>query len=98
MYNSDQLMSLRDLCICDQYPTQLFVIAICFTYAVISPIILPFAAVYFFCALLIFKKQMLFVYTPEYESGGDHYPIAMDRTLVGLICAQFTFVGFVFLR
>ena len=51
-----------------------------------------------FCALLIFKKQMLFVYTPEYQSGGDHYPVTMDWTLVCLICAQFTFVGFVFLR
>lgn len=81
-----------------EYPTQLFVIAICFTYAVISPIILPFGTVYFFFALLLYKKQILFVYTPKYESGGEHYPIAMDRTLVGLICGQFTFVGFVFLR
>ena len=54
-----------------EYPTQLLVIVICFTYSCISPIILPVGAIYFTCALLVYKFQVLYVYTPEYESGGE---------------------------
>ena len=40
-----------------EYPTQLLVIVICFTYACISPIILFFGALYFIAALMVYKKQ-----------------------------------------
>lgn len=53
-----------------EYPNQLLVIVICFTYACISPIILPIGAIYFLSALMVYKKQCLLVYAPEYESGG----------------------------
>lgn len=44
---------------------------ICFTYACISPIILPIGAIYFLAALIVYKKQILLVYAQEYESGGS---------------------------
>jgi hypothetical protein len=44
-----------------EYPTQLFVIVIVFTYAVISPIIIPIGAIYFFGALMVYKMQALHV-------------------------------------
>ena len=69
-----------------------------FTYATISPIILPFGAAYFLGALLVFKKQMLLVYTPEYESGGKMFPTACRRTLIGLVCGQVTLIGYTVLR
>ncbi len=50
-----------------EYPTLLLVIIICFTYASITPIILPFGALYFFGALLVYKKQALYTYRPTYE-------------------------------
>ena len=53
-----------------EYPTQLLVIVICFTYACISPIILPVGSIYFLCALIVYKKQILVFYTAEYEGGG----------------------------
>ena len=81
-----------------QYPTQLLVIVICFTYACISPVILPFGAAYFGFAYIIYKQQVMYVYTPRYESGGESFPLAMQRTLVGLICAQITFMGYVIIR
>jgi hypothetical protein len=55
----------------EEYPNQLLVIVICFTYACISPIILPIGALYFLAALVVYKKQVLLVYAPEYESGGS---------------------------
>ena len=53
-----------------EYPNQLLVIVICFTYACISPIILPIGSIYFLAALVVYKNQVLLVYAPEYESGG----------------------------
>lgn len=81
-----------------EYPSQMLVIVICFTYASISPIILIFGAMYFFAALMVYKKQVLYVYTPFYESGGDLFPLVCDRTITGLICGQLTFMGYSVVR
>lgn len=81
-----------------EYPTMLLVIVICFTYACISPIILPVGAFYFLGAFVVYKKQVLFVYTPQYESGGSMFPSVCDRTLFGLICGQVTLIGYCLLR
>jgi len=81
-----------------EYPTQLLVIVICFTYACISPIILPVGAAYFLGALLVYKKQVLFVYTPTCEGGGSLFPSVCHRTLIGLICAQVTLMGYTLIR
>ena len=77
-----------------EYPTQLLVIVICFTYACISPIILPVGFVYFSCALVVYKAQCLSVYTPEFESGGEIFPNVCHRTLFGLACAQVTLLAY----
>lgn len=81
-----------------EYPSQLLVIVICFTYACISPIILPVGAFYFFLALLVYKKQVLDVYNPIFESGGKMFPSVCSRTLVGLICGQVTLAGYILIR
>lgn len=81
-----------------EYPTQLLVIVITFTYAVISPIVFPVSAVYFICALLVYKKQVLLTYTPVYESGGKMFPTVCNLTLIGLICAQATLAGYILIR
>ena len=62
-----------------EYPTQLLVIVICFTYACISPVILLCGALYFQLALLVYKKQVLHVYTPIYETGGQMFPSVVQR-------------------
>lgn len=71
---------------------------IVYTYAVICPIILPFGFVYFLGALIVYKKQILYVYSPVYESGGAMFPIAVQRSLFGLVCAQMTFWGYLLTR
>jgi hypothetical protein len=81
-----------------EYPNQLLVIVIVFTYATISPIILPVGALYFLGALIVFKKQMLLAFSQAYESGGTFFPTACNRTLVGLIAAQLTLIGYTILR
>lgn len=81
-----------------EYPTQLLVIMIAFAYGCISPVILPVAAAYFLGALIVYKKQILYVYAPTYESGGRLFPIVCDRTLFGLIISQLTFIGYSLIR
>jgi len=81
-----------------EYPNLLLVITICFTYSTISPIILPFGALFFLGAFIVYKKQALFVYAPNYESGGLNFPSACHRTLIGLICGQITLIGYSILR
>ncbi|GKY92356.1 hypothetical protein MPSEU_000206500 [Mayamaea pseudoterrestris] len=77
-----------------EFPTQLLVVVIVFTYAVICPIILPFGLIYFLGALTVYKKQVLYVYSPVFESGGAMFPTALQRTLFGLVCGQVTLFGY----
>ena len=63
----------------------MLVIVIVFTYAVICPVILPVGMLYFVGALIVYKKQVLYVYTPIYESGGNLFSDAVQRTLFGLV-------------
>lgn len=81
-----------------EFPTQLLVAVIVFTYAVICPVILPFGLLYFMGALTVYKKQILYVYSPVYESGGAMFPLAVQRCLFGLVCSQMTFLGYTITR
>ena len=81
-----------------EFPTQLLVVVIVFTYAIICPVILPVGLVYFVGSLLVYKKQILYVYSPTYESGGAMFPLAVQRTIFGLVCGQMTFLGYTVTR
>jgi hypothetical protein len=48
--------------------------------------------------MLVYKKQLLYVYTPVYESGGELFPVVCQRTLYGLVCGQLTFIGYTLIR
>jgi Calcium-dependent channel, 7TM region, putative phosphate len=77
-----------------EFPTQLLVVVIVFTYAIMCPVILPFGLIYFLGALVVYKKQILYVYSPVYESGGTLFPLAVQRSLFGLVCGQMTFLAY----
>ena len=81
-----------------EFPSQHLVVVIVFTYAIMCPVILPFGLMYFAGALMVYKKQILYVYSPVYESGGAMFPLAVQRTILGLVCAQMTFLGYTLIR
>ena len=81
-----------------EFPSQLLVVVIMFIYAIICPVILPVGLIYFVGALTMYKKQILYVYSPVYESGGAMFPIAVQRTLFGLVCGQMTLLGYTVTR
>jgi len=80
------------------YPDQLFVVLIIFIYSVISPIILPVGFVYFWFATTVFKYQILNCYIPSYESGGCFFFHVYNHTLVALVTAQLTLLGYLILK
>jgi len=83
---------------CSDYADQLLVIVICFTYACISPIILPAGALYFLGSLIVYKKQILLVFSPQRDNGGIMFPSVLRRMLIGLIFGQVTLIGYTIMR
>jgi len=53
---------------------------------------------YFVGSLIVCKKQVLYVYTPIYESVGTLFSDAVQRTLFGLVCGQLTLIGYFIIR
>ena len=81
-----------------EFPAQIFVIMIIFTYAVICPVILPFGTMYYMFSLVVYKKQILYVYQPVFESGGAMFPGTLQKTVLSLVLGQLTFIGYLFTR
>lgn len=60
------------------------VYVISLAYAPISPIILPFALLYFAGTWACWRYQLLFVYQPAYDLQGNYWPYAAHRVLACL--------------
>jgi len=94
----DEMYSPENVLYGWEFPAQIFVIMVVFTYAVICPVILPFGALYFGFSLIVYKKQILYVYQPVYESGGAMFPGSLQKTVFSLALGQLTFIGYLFTR
>ncbi|CAL8101234.1 unnamed protein product [Prunus armeniaca] len=69
-----------------------------FTCSILVPLILPFLLVYFVLAYLIYRNQILNVYIPKYESGGQFWPMMHNTVIVSLILMQIIALGVFGLR
>lgn len=67
--------------------TLLFVYSMC--YSCLAPLILPAGFFFFAGAFLVYKQQLLFVYEPEYETGGKMFKLILRYTFTGLFVTQF---------
>jgi hypothetical protein len=47
---------------------------------------------------MVYKKQALYVYIPNYESGGALFPDACGCMLFGLLCSQAVLIGYTVIR
>lgn len=70
------------------FPSLVLSMAIVQIYQIITPLLAPFAFVYFSLAYLIYKHQALYVYVNDFESGGIFLPFLLTRTLQCMIWAQ----------
>ncbi|KAL1119977.1 hypothetical protein V6Z11_D01G140200 [Gossypium hirsutum] len=64
-----------------------------FTCSIMAPLILPFLLVYFFLAFLVYRNQILNVYVPKYESGGQFWPVVHNTTIFSLVLTQVIALG-----
>ncbi|EGG22185.1 hypothetical protein DFA_04303 [Cavenderia fasciculata] len=75
------------------YTTNLLYLQICLAYSTLTPFILIFGTIYFMGAYLAQKYNIIWVNTPNYQSGGSLYPLAYRRSIVGLIIYQLVMIG-----
>ncbi|KAK4703754.1 calcium permeable stress-gated cation channel, partial [Phenoliferia sp. Uapishka_3] len=80
------------------YPQALLIFTLGLTYSIISPLILPFATLYFGLAYLVYKYKLLFVYYRPYESRGQAWPLAFNRISWALIIFQGFMGGLLLVR
>ena len=69
-------------------PTALLMATISLTYSSLNPLICPAAAVYFFLGLIVYKYNLMFVYSKPFETGGVMWGIIVTRMLVACIIYQ----------
>ncbi|XP_019195156.1 PREDICTED: CSC1-like protein HYP1 [Ipomoea nil] len=62
-------------------------------YFFLAPLILPFIVLYFCLGYVIYRHQLLNVYAPKYETGGQFWPIVHDSTIVSLILMHVIAIG-----
>jgi hypothetical protein len=81
-----------------EYPDLLLVLVICLVYAVLSPLIMCFGALFFFAAGFVYRYIFLYVHVPAFESGGRFWFKVFDSTLVGLLFSTLTVIGYMTLK
>lgn len=80
------------------YPNIMMVLMIMVTYSCIAPFLMPFCLIFFLFAYLMYKYQLLYVYITEYQSGGFMWYAVFDRSLVSLLMANLTLLGYYLIR
>lgn len=80
------------------YPQLMMVLMIMITYACISPLLSPLCVVFFAMAYIMYKYQLLYVYINEYQSGGFMWYAVFNRSLISLMFAILTLLGYLSLQ
>ncbi|KAJ3674318.1 hypothetical protein LUZ60_004934 [Juncus effusus] len=63
------------------------------TYFILAPLILPFILIFFCTGYIIYRNQLLNVYSPKYETGGKFWPIVHNTTIFSLILMHLIAIG-----
>lgn len=75
-------------------PNDMLTVTIALCYAIIAPLILPFAILYFALAWLVMRNQFLNVYVATFDSYGRMWPHIHSRILASLFVSQLTMLGY----
>ncbi|KAF0519158.1 DUF221-domain-containing protein [Gigaspora margarita] len=81
-----------------ELPPVILIFVIVLIYSSITPIILPFGAIYFFLGYLTYKYLLLYVYFHPYETSGLVWPKIFNRIITGLYIYQLMMIGYLSLR
>jgi hypothetical protein len=72
------------------YNLLLFFFTIALVYSAMSPLILPFALVYFSVAGIVYKYMLMYVYVTKMESGGKIWPVLFQTIMTSVVFFQLT--------
>ncbi|GMY22877.1 CSC1-like protein RXW8 isoform X1 [Fagus crenata] len=64
-----------------------------FALSILSPTILPFVCIFFMLAYMVYVNQILYIYFPKYETGGQFWPIIHSATIFSLLVSQIIALG-----
>ncbi|CAG8571374.1 3957_t:CDS:2 [Cetraspora pellucida] len=77
----------------EYYNLHLFFFTIGILYSVISPLILFFCFAYFALAYLIYRYQLMYVFTTKIETAGSFWRLIFNRIVFSTIFWQITMIG-----
>ncbi|XP_071731048.1 CSC1-like protein HYP1 [Rutidosis leptorrhynchoides] len=90
---TDEQFEVPELPYASEIPRLLLFGVLGITYFFLSPLILPFLLVYYCLAYIIWRHQLLNVYSPKFETGGTFWPIVHNSTIFALILMHMIAVG-----
>jgi hypothetical protein len=61
-----------------------------FAYAPIAPLIIPWVVLFYAITWLFGKYLLIYVYNPEFDSGGLFWPVIFNRMIFGTTKLYFT--------
>lgn len=74
------------------YNLLLFFFTIALVYSAMSPLILPFALIYFTVAGIVYKYMLMYVYVTKMETGGKIWPVLFQTVMTSVIFFQLTMI------
>lgn len=74
-------------------PNVLLFVFIGFMYTVLAPLLLPFFMIYLIMGYIVYRNQIMNMYEPAYESGGQYWPLVHNRVIASLFFMQLIGVG-----
>jgi hypothetical protein len=75
-------------------PSILFILCIVLTYWVIAPLLLILGFVYFLYTYYILKYKFLYIFIPNFETGGIFWYKLYKYSMIGLFVSSFTMIGY----
>ncbi|CAJ0629710.1 718_t:CDS:2 [Entrophospora sp. SA101] len=75
------------------YNIHLFFFSVGIIYSVIAPLILFFCFTYFALAYLVYRYQLMYVFTTKIETGGTYWRVIFNRVIVSMIMWQIAMIG-----
>eukprot|EP00026_Physarum_polycephalum_P002756 Phypoly_transcript_02764.p1 GENE.Phypoly_transcript_02764~~Phypoly_transcript_02764.p1 ORF type:complete len:717 (+),score=93.20 Phypoly_transcript_02764:210-2360(+) len=72
---------------------QLIIFVIGIAYTPIAPFIIPWTIFFFGFSYFYGKYLLMYVHSPEYDSGALFWPVIFNRCIIGMILAQIMLIG-----
>ncbi|KAK4279399.1 hypothetical protein QN277_011186 [Acacia crassicarpa] len=76
-----------------EIPGILFFVLLGITYFFLAPLILPFLLVYFCLGYIVYRNQLLNVYVPKYDTGGEFWAKVHNCTIFSLMLMHIIAIG-----